>query len=86
MTTVPTSVDEAKKIGVDLLEKKGGELLSKISGMSIDPCVDMRIDMRMHVGVNMRWTCAMHRWKPRAEAVILSTGTSMRAGGRVGGG
>ena len=33
ITTVPMSVDEAKKMGKDLIQKKGGEFLSKISGI-----------------------------------------------------
>ena len=35
VTTVPTSVDEAKKIGEDLIKKKGGEMLSKVSGTGV---------------------------------------------------
>ena len=34
--TMPTSVNEAKLMGEDLLEKKGGELLSKASGTCVD--------------------------------------------------
>ena len=33
MTTVPTSSDEAKKLGEDLIKKKGGLVLAKLTGM-----------------------------------------------------
>ena len=35
VTTVPTTADEAKKMGEDLIQKKGGKMLSKISGAYI---------------------------------------------------
>ena len=35
VTTVPTSVAEAKQMGMDLVHKKGGEMLSKVSGTNV---------------------------------------------------
>ena len=35
MTTVPMSVDEAKKMGEDLIKTKGGAMLSKFSGARV---------------------------------------------------
>ena len=32
ITTVPTTAEEAKKLGEDLIKTKGGEMLSKVSG------------------------------------------------------
>ena len=32
VTTVPISVDDAKRMGEDLIAEKGGELISKLSG------------------------------------------------------
>ena len=35
ITTVPTSADEAKKMGKDLIQKKGGPVLAKLTGTHI---------------------------------------------------
>ena len=42
MTTVPTSVDEAKKMGEDLIKTKGGAMLSKLSGTRDKIYTDMK--------------------------------------------
>ena len=39
ITTVPTTADEAKKMGEDLIKKKGGEFLSKVSGSDVLNCI-----------------------------------------------
>ena len=47
VTTMPTSTDNAKRMGKELIIMKGGELLSKLSGTylcmrKVTHCTDMR--------------------------------------------
>ena len=52
ITTVPTTADEAKKMGEDLIKKKGGEFLSKISGGLINT-VPVTIDEAKALGEDL---------------------------------
>ena len=55
MTTVPTSSDEAKKLGEDLIKKKGGPVLAKLTGMHM--CTPLPVNEHIEAQANTCTTC-----------------------------
>ena len=82
ITTMPLSVDEAKKMGMDLLKTEGGKLLSRYSGgrittvpMSVDEAKKMGMDLLKKEGgiflANMTGTCLLNSKKHCSALSVL---------------